>query len=77
MFWPNDGVLPSIADLITEESFLVFNILRISNADLMDWWKAPIVEWSDDRASPHYKLGYHSVKSNVVSFDVVNDAAER
>ena len=55
----------------------MFNILRISNADLMDWWKAPIVEWSDDRASPHYKLGYHSVKSNVVSFDVVNDAAER
>ena len=77
VFWPNDSVLPNIANLITEESFLVFNILRISNADLRDWWEAPVVEWSDDRASPHYKLGYHSVKSNVVSFDVVNDAAER
>jgi hypothetical protein len=76
-FWPADGSLPDPAQFITQNSFLIFNIMEMTDADLREWWEAPASQWSDDPASPVYKAGFHQLREFTAKIQWTNDEAER
>ena len=76
-FWPVDDSLPVLFQFVTGESFLIFNILEVTDEELREWLEAPVREWSDSINSPHYKRAYHTLKLFAQKTDYTNDAAER
>ena len=43
-YWPNDGVMPSLARFVGPKSWLIFKALNLSDAKL-DWLKFRSCEW--------------------------------
>ena len=76
-FWPPPPSLPDLDQFVSEESFLIFNILEISDQQLQDWLSSPINEWVLDVNSPHYKAAYHQLHVFVTNSQYTNDSAER
>ena len=76
-FWPVDGSLPDLALFVTQHSFLIFNIMEMTDAELQEWWQAPASQWSDDPGSPVYKSGFHKLKEFITKVQWTNDEAER
>lgn len=56
-----------LGELVTEESHLIFHLLKVSE---LDWLNLPIDEWKDHS-------GFIQFKEYVTTTEVVNDAAER
>lgn len=76
-FWPTNDNLPRLSQFATLDSFLIFNILEISDIHLQEWWETPVDQWIDDENSPNYKSGFHQLKVFVSFHQYTNDAAER
>ena len=73
-FWA-DG-MPDLGQLARGDSFLVFNILELSNESLQEWFQSPVEEWSDNVESPDYKIAFDATKVMAMSLDVTNDNVE-
>ena len=75
-FWPQDGGLPLLGPLATPDSFLPFNIMELTDEDLREWWQAPVSQWSDEIASPNYKMAFKATKIMATKFEATNDNVE-
>ena len=67
--WPDNGSLPSLAKFVGPRSYLIFNLLGFSPAE-MDWLKFSCDDW--EKFS-----GYQKFVKFVSRVAVVNDAGER
>ena len=67
-FWPENGELPSLAQLINKSSWLIFKKLNI--LDKVGWLQKHPIMWEED---PDFQL----FASFVWTMTVVNDPAER
>ena len=61
---------------MTLDSFLPFNIMELTDEDLREWWQAPVSQWSDNIASPDYKMAFTATKVMASRLDVTNDNVE-
>ena len=77
VFWPADLSLPELRQFVTVDSFLIPNILHITDEELTEWLEAPVVQWDDVPASPFYKSAFHQMKLFAKKTQYTNDAAER
>ena len=68
-YWPDDGVMPSLARFVGPKSWLIFKALNLSDAEL-DWLKFRSCEWEKFSG---FKKFQHFVKH----LAVVNDNGER
>ena len=76
-FLPVDNRMPDLSRLATGNSFLIFNILDITDEDLTDWLSSPADRWSSDQNSPDFCAGFAMLKCFAENTPFVNDAAER
>ena len=76
-FLPVDNTMPDLSRLATGNSFLIFNILDITDEDLTDWLSSPADRWSSDQNSPDFCAGFAMLKCFADNTPFVNDAAER
>ena len=67
--WPTDGSLPSLAQFVGPRSYLIFDLLGFSPAE-MDWLKFPCTDWERF-------YGYQKFVNFASKVAVVNDAGER
>ena len=72
-FWPADGSLPQLDLLVTQDSFLIFNIMKMEDTELREWWEAPVSEWSDQPTSPNYKVAFETTMVFAKRLEVTND----
>ena len=68
-FWPEDGSLPSLSQLVGPKSWLLPTRLGLGLAQ-MEWLRKEVREWPEDS-------GYLRLESYVQQMEVVNDPAER
>ena len=76
-FLPVDNRMPDLSRLATGNSFLIFNILDITDEDLTDWLSSPADRWSSDQNSPDFCAGFAMLKCFAENTPFVNDATER
>ena len=69
--------MPDLSRLVTGNSFLIFNILDITDEDLTDWLSSPADRWSSDQHSLDFCAGFAMLKCFAENTPFVNDAAER
>ena len=77
VFWPEDGSLPVLSQFATLQSFLIPNIVELSDEALQAWLEAPIQEWSDNPRSPFYKEAFHQIQVFAKRCQYTNDCCER
>ena len=70
-FLPADNSLPDLSQFVTGDSFLIFNIMRITDDELTDWLSLSADEWVSDKNSPAFCRGF----AENTHFE--NNAAER
>ena len=76
-FWPQDLSLPDISQFETGESFLLFNVMGISDNEIQEWLSSPPDTWSFDPTSPAYSRPFDMFLGFVKQMHLDNDAAER
>ena len=76
-FWPQDNSLPDISQFVSEESFLIFNVMKMEDGELAELLGTPVENWSSDIASPNYSLPFAVFEKFAKKMHYDNDAAER
>ena len=76
-FWPQDNSLPDISQFVSEESFLLFNVMGLDDETLTELLSSPVENWSSDITSPNYSQAFHVFSRFTDQMHFDNDAAER